>query len=173
MTQEDTRTQILDITQLAAQYCASLENAREAEKKDFIVELLDYLPRLYWQFSNLEVTTLEENDFSYLPSYVDEDYYENIRRNVETLMGADDIFLETFEEDMKYSDTPVSASISESLADIFQSLFNFVSVIRDSEGENAVEAYCECHENFECYWSQTLCNVMRALNRLRYHGTEE
>ncbi len=40
-------------------------------------------------------------------------------------MGEDDVFLETFEEDMKYSDTPVAASVSESLADIFQPLYNF------------------------------------------------
>ncbi len=83
-------------------------------------------------------------------------------------MGEDDVFLETFEEDMKYSDTPVAASISESLADIFQPLYNFISVVKDSEGDNAAGAFRECKENFESYWSQTLCNVMRALNNIRY-----
>ena len=115
---------------------------------------------------------VEENpdvsEFDYFPEYVDEDYYESVRRSVEAVMGEDDVFLETFEEDMKYSDTPVAASVSESLADIFQPLYNFISVVKDSEGENAASAFRECKENFESYWSQTLCNVMRALNNIRY-----
>ena len=110
----------------------------------------------------------EDNFYSGSASYVDEDYYESVRRGVETLMGEDDTFLETFEEDMKYSDTPIAASVAESLADIFQDLFNFVSVVKDSEGAQTMEALGECKENFEAYWSQTLCNVLRALNHYRY-----
>ncbi|MDE5842971.1 MAG: DUF5063 domain-containing protein, partial [Muribaculaceae bacterium] len=30
-------------------------------------------------------------------------------------------------------------------------------------------AYRECKENFAAYWSQTLCNVLRALNHLFYN----
>ena len=92
------------------------------------------------------------------------------------LMGEHDVFLETFEEDMKYSDTPVAASISESVADIFQALYNFISIVKETEGDSLEGAYMECRENFAAYWSQTLCNVMRALNHLRYNvdlGEEE
>ena len=87
---------------------------------------------------------------------------------VESIMGEDDTFLETFEEDMKYSDTPIASSVAECLADIFQDLFNFVSLVKESEGEQTQEALAECKENFESYWAQTLCNVMRALNHIRY-----
>ncbi len=83
-------------------------------------------------------------------------------------MGPDDVFLETFEEDMKYSDTPIGSSVAECLADIFQPLCNYISVVRDSDGESAPAAFRECRENFEGYWSQTLCNVVRALNHIRY-----
>jgi hypothetical protein len=117
---------------------------------------------------NVEQPMFEDNFYSGSASYVDEDYYESVRRGVETLMGEDDTFLETFEEDMKYSDTPIAASVAESLADIFQDLFNFVSVVKDSEGAQTMEALGECKENFEAYWSQTLCNVLRALNHYRY-----
>ena len=88
-------------------------------------------------------------------------------------MGPDDIFLETFEEDMKYSETPIAASISESLADLFQPLYNFISVVKDSEGDKLVEAYINCKEDFISYWSQTLCNVLRALNNVRYSSSAE
>lgn len=169
MKEEELRSRLMSLTALAANYCAALENCRDSEREDFIKEMLGYLPRIYWEFIDLDVEDVAgSSEFEYFPTYVDEDYYESIRRNVEALFGEDDIFLETFEEDMKYSDTPVAASISESLADIFQPLYNFICVVRDSEGENAEGAYRECKENFESYWSQTLCNVLRALNNLRF-----
>lgn len=159
----------MSVTSLAAGYCAAVENAGEMGKRDFITEMLGYLPRLYLDFSDPQLE-FENPEDEFFAEYVDEDYYENVRRNIETLLGADDIFLETFMEDMKYSDTPVAASISESLADIFQALYNFIGIVKDSEGENAMAAYTECRENFASYWSQTLCNVMRALNHLRFNG---
>ena len=166
----DLKNRLLEITSICADYCRTLENCREMEKDEFVDSILDILPRLYLQFNDLTpdqcVLLNEENGF--FSSYVDEEYYESIRRNVEILLGPSDTFLETFEEDMKYSDTPIAASISECLADIFQALFNFISIVKDSEGESAVEAYVECWENFAGYWSQTLCNVLRALNHLKY-----
>lgn len=171
MENEIMNTRLMQTASVAAKYCSVLENVREYDRKEFVIEILDLLPRIYLEFSNPDLQGEETNE--YYPTYVDEDYYESIRRNVEMLMGADDVFLETFEEDMKYSDTPVSASIAESLADIFQPLYNFISVVKDSEGLNAPGAFFICKENFESYWAQTLCNVMRALNNIRYSGVFE
>lgn len=174
MSEDNIRTRLIAVTSLAADYCACLENAGEMEKDEFIDRMLDCLPRLYWEFFDItaeEVVMLEEADF--FSSYVDEDYYESVRRHIEALLGPDDVFLETFEEDMKYSDTPIAASIAESLADIFQPLFNFISVVKDTDGENIIEAYMQCKEDFDSYWSQTLCNVLRALNHIKYKGGSE
>lgn len=161
---------VLTFIGLANEYCVALSNTYEAEKEEFVAEMLRLLPRIYISMCdvNVEQPMFEDNFYSGSASYVDEDYYESVRRGVETLMGEDDTFLETFEEDMKYSDTPIAASVAESLADIFQDLFNFVSVVKDSEGVQTMEALGECKENFEAYWSQTLCNVLRALNHYRY-----
>ena len=43
-------------------------------------------------------------------------------------MAEEDIYLEVFLEDMKYSDTPISASVSENLADLYQEFFNLIDV---------------------------------------------
>lgn len=163
------RHRLVNVTALASEYCAVMESCVQMEKDDFVKSILSLLPRIYFEFSDIsaeDVVTIEE--FQYFPSYVDEDFYESIRRNAERVLGPDDTFLETFEEDMKYSDTPIAASVSELLADIFQPLYNFVSVVRESEGSDIIEAFSECKENFESYWAQTLCNVMRPLNNLRY-----
>lgn len=161
---------VLSFIGLANEYCMALSNVYETEKEEFVAEMLRLLPRIYISMCdvNVEQPMFEDNFYLGSASYVDEDYYESIRRGVESIMGEDDTFLETFEEDMKYSDTPIASSVAECLADIFQDLFNFVSLVKESEGEQTQEALAECKENFESYWAQTLCNVMRALNHIRY-----
>lgn len=167
---EDIRKRLFEVTSLAAEYCRALEESRNMEKDEFVITMLNLLPRLYLEFSDIapEESVSLDPEPEYFASYVDEDYYEGIRRNVEMLLGPADTFLETFEEDMKYSDTPIASSISECLADIFQPLYNFISVVNDTDGESIEGAYMECRDNFIAYWSQTLCNVLRALNHLRY-----
>lgn len=165
----DAKEKLIGVTALSADYCRALEECGDSQQEEFVDRMLNLLPRLYLAYREVEpeeYSGLEEEE--YFETYVDEDFYESIRRRVEHILGPDDTFLETFEENMKYSDTPIAASISECLADIFQPLFNFVSVVRDTEGEKMTEAYRECRENFESYWAQTLCNVLRALNSLRY-----
>lgn len=161
------KSRLMEVTSEAARFCSLVEQATDYTKLEFVTEALSLLPRIYISFSDPSLD-LGEND-EYFSTYVDEDYYDSIRRKVEMLLGEHDVFLETFEEDMKYSDTPVAASISESLADIFQALYNFISIVKESEGDSLEGAYMECRENFAAYWSQTLCNVLRALNHLRYN----
>lgn len=170
------RTRLLHITALASEYCNAVQNAISSEQNDFVIEMTSLLPRLYWEFGDLSpesvpsetVSLEEEEEDEYYGTYVDEDFYDSIRRGVETLLGPDDTYLETFEEDMKYSDTPIAASISEGLADIFQALFNFISIVKDTDGDSLEGSYRQCHEAFADYWSQTACNVLRALNNIRY-----
>lgn len=163
---------LLEIVSLSKDYCDVCRESINYTKSEFIDRILDLLPRIYWNFFDL-TGGVSLGEMDYFSDYVDEDLYEEIRGQIAYKMGASDTFLETFEEDMKYSDTPISASISESLADIFQPLFNFVSVVHDSEGGQLEEAYIYCKEEFENYWSQTLCNVMRALNNVKYGLREE
>ena len=159
---------LMEITSWATKYCALVEHASDYLPKEFVEDMLDILPRIYLDFSDAELDFGENEE--YFSSYVDEDYYDAVRRKMETLLGEYDVYLETFEEDMKYSDTPVAASISESLADIFQPLYNFISIVRETDGDSIRGAYTECRENFVSYWAQTLCNVVRALNNLRYNA---
>ena len=163
---------LLDAVTISKTYCETCQDALQYTKSEFTDRMLDLLPRIYWNLFDLSAgVSLGESE--YFSDYVDESLYEEIRRGIAEVMGGSDIFLETFEEDMKYSETPISASISESLADIFQPLFNFISIVHDSEGAQLEEAFINCKEDFENYWSQTLCNVLRALNNIKYGMREE
>lgn len=165
---EAIRTRLINLVALCSEYCAALENSGELEKSDFVNALLGYLPRIYFEFHDLdagESASLEEWGVG-LSDHLDEMQYETVRMQLAAVFGEDDTYLETFEKDMKYSETPIATTISENLADIYQSLYDFVAEVRESDGDNLEEAFRVCKDAFKDYWSQTLCNVLRALNSL-------
>ena len=157
---------------LCNEYCQTLESARETECDDFIAAMLRLLPRIYITASDLKIDDLGLEE-PYIDGRLDEDYYDSIRRSIENLLGPDDTYLEVFEEDMKYSDTPIAASVSEGLADIFQVLYNFLEAIKDVPNELIDQALIAVKDDFQSYWSRILCNVMRALNHIRSNALNE
>lgn len=154
------------LIELARNFCITMQHADEAEVAEFTTEMLDLLPQLYSGFLKLDTDFYEAAEFP--PQYLTQEQYEAVRDTVSRLYGPDDTYLETFLADMKYSDTPIAASISEGLADIFQDLYNCVCTIKESEGLQTESALATCKENFSSYWAQTLCNVMRPLNNLHF-----
>ena len=152
---------------LSNEFCSAIENAMEFEKEDFVAKMLKMLPRIYMTVTDIDIE--ESNEDYYALPYLDESVYDNLRSQLAALMGEDDVFLETFEEDMKYSDAPVSATISEDLVDIYQQLYNFVASVRDVDTEAINSIIITCKEDFASYWGQTLCNVLRALHSVFYN----
>ena len=151
---------------LANEYCTTLANAQQYEQAEFVDSMLKLLPRIYISATDISIGNEPE---AYIEPYLDEDYYESVRHHVEMVMGPDDIYLEVFEADMKYSDTPISASIAEGLTYIFQDLFNFVNNVKDAPQEQISDYVAVCKENFETFWGQRLCNVMKALHDIKYN----
>ncbi len=151
---------------LANEYCQTIENCANYEKNVFLDKLLKLLPRLYIAIS--DYTGTEIDDSVIIDSYLDEIYYDSIRRKLESIIGEDDTILEVFEDDMKFSDTPIAVSISEYLADIFQYLYDFLHAAKDATSDQISNCMNFCKENFKAYWGQTLCNVLRAIHHIKY-----
>ncbi|MDO4318967.1 MAG: DUF5063 domain-containing protein [Bacteroidales bacterium] len=152
---------------LCNEYCAAVEHARETEKTDLVQSLLRLLPRIYIAATDLAADLPGE---AYIDGALDEDYYESVRHSLEMVLGEDDSYLEVFEEDMKYSDTPIGASLAEGLADLFQVFYNLLETVRDAPDELADEALAAVRDDFANYWGQTLCNVMRPLHHIYYQS---
>jgi hypothetical protein len=153
---------------LANEYCNLVENSEDFEKEQFVEQMLKILPRIYISASDLELPIYE--DSLYIEPRLEEVYYDSVRRNMERILGEDDTVLEAFEEDMKFSDTPIAVSISEYLADIFQDLYNFVHSVKDAPQSHINDFLCVCKENFDAYWGQKLCNALRALHAVKYNS---
>lgn len=165
---EAIRTRLINLVALCAEYCATVEKCNDIELNELVGQLLGKLPRIYYEFHDIdagESASLDEWGVG-VSDHLDEQQYESVRMHLSIAFGEEDTYLETFEKDMKYSDTPIATTVSENLADIYQPLYDFVVETRESDGENLEEAYRECKDGFREYWSQTLCNVLRALNAI-------
>lgn len=158
---------------LSNEYCAAIEGASQmADSRAFVAEMLRLLPRIYIVASDLSPAPSLDEDAPYIDSYLGEDYYESARESIESLLGADDVYLEVFEEDMKYSDTPIRASVAEGLCDIFQELYNFISVVRDAPESRVNDALIAVRDDFASFWSQKVVNIMRPLNQIKYSSDD-
>lgn len=157
----------IEFVTVAVQFCVYLEsfenNITEAELTDKLTKIL---PLLYLKASlTPETDTVNEDD----PEIsVTEDDYNYITSKLNNIFNANDTYLEVFLQDMKYSETPISANISEDLADIYQDLKNFVTIFERGITENMNDALYVCTENFKMYWGQKLVNALRALHSLKY-----
>ena len=151
---------------LANEYCETIENCSNYSKQDFAETMLKLLPRIYISVVDIE-PGLDFYDAIISPS-LDEPSYDIVRNNIAAMMGEDDVYLEVFVEDMKYSDTPIATSVSENLADLYQEFYNLVASLQDLNTEDQRQLINICKDNFHEYWGQTLCNVLRALHSFKY-----
>lgn len=156
----------LALIALCNEYCHTAEQALELGRDGFIDAILRLLPRIYIAVGDVHQSP--DGSDMYMQEALDEDYYDSVRRGVESVMGEDDTYLDVFEEDMKYSDTPISASVAEGCADLFQVFYNYLETVREAPTELVEEATETLREDFAQYWARTLCNVLRAVNAVRY-----
>ena len=156
-------------TALCNEYCHSLETCLSTSPRIFIHTMLRLLPRIYISASYIQSESLNDG---VLDARLEEDMYNIVRSNISTLLGKYDTFLEVFEEDMKYSDTPIGSSLSENLADLYQVFYNYIETVKDVPEEISEEALYAVKEEFCNYWGQTLCNIMRPLNNIYYNTTD-
>ncbi|PXV62096.1 uncharacterized protein DUF5063 [Dysgonomonas alginatilytica] len=162
---------VVEFVTVAVQYCTFLENPETQTSKEYTDKLTKLLPLLYLKAALLPETEIEEDIYPEIT--VTEDDYNYIISKLYTAYKENDTYLEVFLEDMKYSDTPIAASISEDIADIYQDIKNFISIYEQGIEENMSEGLYTCYENFKLYWGQKLVNVLRALHSLKYSIGEE
>jgi len=162
---------VIEFVTVGVQYCSFLESFETQSQSEFTDKLTKLLPLLYLKSSLLPELDIEYEIYPEVA--VTEDDYNYIVSRLYNIYKGNDTYLEVFLEDMKYSDTPISASISEDLADIYQDLKNFAFVYEQGVEENMSEALYVCNENFKLYWGQKLVNVLRALHSLKYSASDE
>lgn len=160
----------VEFVTVCVEFCAFIERAPETDMKEFTEKAVKLLPLLYLKASLVEP---EECYDEYPERFVSEDIYNQISCGIENIFGTHNTYLEVFVEGMQYSDTPITASISENLADIYQDIKDFISVYRLGNETTSRTALTGCIESFREYWGQKTVNVMRPLHAICYSDTEE
>ena len=154
----------IEFVTVAVQFCIYLEQLAEQEKSEFIDKLLTILSLLYLK-ARLVPKTQDELD-GYPEQFVSEQEYDNVRQTVAQLLGADDAYLEVYMEDMRYSDEPITAFVSENIADIYQEMKDLACNYQTQNESVMNDALVACLEAFEQHWGQKLLNVLRPLHAL-------
>lgn len=160
----------LMLVAMTNEYCHDIEHALDTEREEFVSKMLKILPRIYIAVSDVPGKDNDEDELFCLDAYLPEEAYNDVRENVYRLLGEDDVYLEVFEEDMKYSDTPIATTVSENLSDLYQEFYNFVVSVQNSPTEVVNEIISALKDNFNTYWGQTVVNVMRALHNIKYNN---
>ena len=165
----------VEFVTVAAELCGFLERTSLQKRSDFVDKLLKVLPLLYLKASLLPVCErMEEDD---VETFVTESDYNQLRSEIAALLGDGDDYLEVFLDDMAYSDTPIHQNISESLADIYQPIKDFICVFQLGLEHTMNDSLAICRELFAEFWGQRLVNVMRALHDVKYrqlsHSSQE
>lgn len=156
----------VEFVTVAAECCGFLEKVSQVSRRKFVDTALKLLPLLYLKASLLpQGERMDEDD---LEAFVTEGDYERVRAGVAALLREHDDYLDVFVKDMAYSDTPICQTVSENLADIYQSLKDFVCIYRLGLDRTMNDALLACEEQFREFWGQRLLNAMRALHDVKY-----
>ena len=164
--------QVIDFIAVGVEFSALLETDEPIGREAWVEKMLKLLPLLYLKASLFPKT--EPVEFESPETFVKETDYNRVENLVSGIMGQENTYLDTFIEDMKYSERPISAFISENIADIYQDVRNLVSIYQYNMTEQMHAAIYICRENFLNYWRQKLVNVLRPLHNLSVdYQTEE
>ena len=157
---------VIELITVANEFCSFLEHSEEMETSDFLGRLQKMLPLLYLKASLLPSFEMEADDE--LEKYVNELDYNLIQQKVLHHTGAGDDYQEVFLSGMQFSESALTASIAENVADIYQDLKDLVMSFRTLDEEVMALALSESQNNFAHLWGQKLVNSLRAIHNLIY-----
>lgn len=157
---------VIEFITVANEFCSFLEHSDELESADFKSRLQKMLPLLYLKTSLLPAFGFESDED--LEKFVTEVDYNLIQQKVLRHTGAGDDYPEVFVSGMQFSESALTVSIAENIADIYQEMKDLVMSFRTLNEEVMLLALSEVQNNFSQLWGQTLVNCMRAVHNLIY-----
>jgi hypothetical protein len=157
---------VIELITVANEFCSFLERAEDMESTDFLSRLQKMLPLLYLKASLLPKFEFEPDDE--LEKYVTEVEYNLIQQKILAHTGAGDDYQEVFIQGMQFSESALTSSIAENVADIYQDMKDLIMSFRTMNDEVMEQALWESQNNFAQIWGQKLVNCLRAVHNLIY-----
>ncbi|MBP5260252.1 MAG: DUF5063 domain-containing protein [Paludibacteraceae bacterium] len=148
---------IVEFVTVAVEFCAFLEQTSEKSYEHFTQVVQKLLPLLYLKASLVEKPVFIGDDD--LPSAVGEAEYERVRSAITAKLGGND----------DYYNGEQGGSISECLADCYQSVKDFVMIYKEGDQQASSDALSNCMDDFEHYWGARLIEALGALHSVIYN----
>ena len=161
---------VIEFVAVANEFCKYAEHALELKGDELLKILQRILPLMYLKASLLPALNPYFEDGN--EKFVTESDWTRIHETLREKFGSADDYLEVFDEKMNESEGPVTSSISENFADIYQDIKDFLLLYQTGTNEVMNDAIWECRLNFETFWGQKLINSMRAIHKFLYSGEE-
>jgi len=161
---------VVEFVAVANEFCKYAEHAQQLKGDELLKILQRILPLMYLKASllpQLEPFFEDGNE-----KFVTEADWMNINDILTDKFGTANDYLEVFDEKINDTEGPVTSSISENMADIYQDMKDFLLLYQTGTGEVMNDAIWECRMNFENFWGQKLVNSMRAIHKFLYSGEE-
>lgn len=159
----------IDFVTVAAEFCAYLEQSTDRSKEQFVDTMLKLLPFLYVK---AHLVKRVESNGDFLPDdKVTEEDYNWIRNIIYSILGNDDDYEELVFDPNTQSDETKWSSISENLADMYQSLRNFVSAYQIGIEDCMHDALWLVMDQFELFWGKCLVDSLSRLHQVKYKIT--
>ena len=159
----------IDFVTVAAEFCAYLEQSTDRNKEQFVDTMLKLLPFLYVK---AHLVKRVESNGDFLPDdKVTEEDYNWIRNIIYSILGNDDDYEELVFDPNTQSDETKWSSISENLADMYQSLRNFVSAYQIGVEDCMHDALWLVMDQFELFWGKCLVDSLSRLHQVKYKIT--
>ena len=161
---------VVEFVTVANEYCGTVEKVNELPVEEGLQKLQKMLPLLYLKATMLPQTEKMLEDE--LEKYVTELDYNLLHQKWLQALGEYDSFYEVFDPNIQFGDETVTASISESLLDIYQDLKDFLTAYSLGDEMIMNDALADCVFHFEDSWGQRLVNVLRAVHMLVYSNVD-
>jgi len=161
---------VVEFVAVANEFCKYAEHASELKGDELLKIFQRILPLMYLKASLLPQFDPFFEDGN--EKFVTEPDWIRVRDIFREKFGTADDYLEVFDDKMKESEGPVTSSISENMADIYQDMKDFLLLYQTGTSEVMNDAVWECRLNFETFWGQKLVNSMRAIHKFIYSDEE-
>ncbi|MCR9012896.1 DUF5063 domain-containing protein [Gabonibacter chumensis] len=154
--------EVIEFVAVAKEFCDFVEAAAGEGRELFLSRLQKFIPLIYLKGSLLP--RCESDELGLLEDTVTEEDYNVLYAALHQLMGEQDEYLEVFDDNMQYSETPIVNSIAEKVCDVYQDLKNFISAYRHGMTDVIEEALWQLNNSFELYWGRACASVLRAVH---------
>ena len=157
----------IEFLTVSVEFCKFIENI-QSDKADFLNKLSKLLPLIYLKAAMVETKSAIYDEAP--EKYVDENYYEAVRGDIQNLLGNKDQYLTAIHPDIALSDSVIAASISEDIADVYQSLKDFVEVAKTGNEDLMNDALIICIDDFRAFWGTRLLSAELAIHQVIING---